>query len=58
MEMDQIALEKIESLREERDYYKSLADLLQEALQERDIELRAARGQLSQLLMDSRVEVA
>lgn len=50
--MDKQAVEKIESLRNERDYYKAVADLLQEALQERDDEFKALKGQYSLLLRD------
>ena len=46
MEIDKIAIEEIESLRSERDCYKCLSDLLQEALQERDEELRLVKAQV------------
>lgn len=56
MEMDKHAIEKINSLRSERDYYKTVADLLQEALQERDDELRVAKAQIQGLLNGQTVD--
>jgi len=44
--LDEAAQRRIEALEADVAYYKSLADLLQAALDERDEELRAALGQL------------
>jgi hypothetical protein len=52
------ALEKIESLREERDYYKLQSDVLQERLEDTEAALRKAVGQLSLIRADRRVELA
>ena len=58
MNMDKEALKKIESLRRERDYYKTLSDLLQERVEDTEEALTAAKGQLQNLLVDRRYEVA
>ena len=57
IELDK-ALEEISRLRRDRDHYKSTADTLQEALEDTEAALRAAKGQLAILCQDRRYEVA
>lgn len=54
-EMDKIAVEKIEELRAERDYYKSVSDTLQERLEDTESAFRALKGQYALLLRDQKV---
>lgn len=54
-EMDKIATEKIDELRAERDYYKSVADTLQERLEDTESAFRTLKGQYQLLLQDYKV---
>ena len=57
-ELDKAALKKIEDLRDERDDYKTMYELVLDQLHEREDELRVAKAMLAQLRQDRRVEVA
>ena len=51
--LDEAAAKRIRALERDVEYYKSLADLLQVALDERDEELRSAIGQLKEKWRDT-----
>lgn len=51
--LDERAAKRIRALERDVEYYKSLADLLQVALDERDEELRSAIGQLKEKWRDT-----
>ena len=51
--LDEAAAKRIRALERDVEYYKSLADLLQVALDERDEELRSAIGQLKERWKDA-----
>ena len=54
MNLDKEAVAKIKELREERDHYKSVSDTLQATLEETEEALRAAKGQIQQMLAERR----
>jgi hypothetical protein len=52
--MDDIAKNRIAELEADVQHYKSLADLLQEAVQDLEDELRVAKGQMALMRQDYR----
>lgn len=56
--MDKEALDKIEDLREDRDYWIAMYHIERELREETEEALKAAKGQLQILRVDRRYEVA